>query len=85
LSAPAYFVITEAQAFSFVDITQLTSSGAKATAGTTGEGVFLGATTFNALIGDVQASTAPVPEPGTIGLLSLGLAGIGYFVRRRKA
>jgi PEP-CTERM motif len=82
LKSPAYLVISEAQAFSFIDIIQLTNSNSVG-AGATGEGN--SGQTFNALIGDIQASTTPVPEPGTIGLLSLGLAGIGYFVRRRKA
>ena len=39
---------------------------------------------FNALIANLSATTT-APEPGTIGLLGLGLAGIGYFARRRKA
>jgi hypothetical protein len=82
LKSPAYLVITEAQAFSFVEITELANTGTSGV-GATGEGNT--GQTFNALIGNLQASTVPVPEPGTIGLLSLGLAGIGYFARRRKA
>jgi hypothetical protein len=82
LGSPAYFVITEAQSFNFIDITQLTNSG---TMGVGSQGEGNSGYMFNALLGDVQASTVAVPEPGTIGLLSLGLAGIGYFARRRKA
>jgi hypothetical protein len=77
-STSAYLVTTEAQSFNFIEISGLANSVAP-----------VGRTTvytFTALSGDVQASkVSPVPEPGTIGLLSLGLAGIGYFARRRKA
>jgi PEP-CTERM motif len=81
LKSPAYLVITESQAFSVIDIQQLTNSNSTGV-GATGEGST--GQSFNALIGDLQATTQ-APEPGTIGLLSLGLAGIGYFARRRKA
>lgn len=81
LSSPAYLDIVENQSFKYVDITQLPNSGVGVSPvtgfGTTGY-------TFNAIIGDVQASTV-APEPGTIGLFGLGLAGLGYFARRRKA
>ena len=30
-------------------------------------------------------STAPIPEPGTILLLGAGLAGVGFYTRRRKS
>ena len=33
----------------------------------------------------VQAQDAGVPEPGTLGLLLAGAAGLGLFARRRKA
>ncbi len=75
--------LLKSQAFSVIELIQLTNSGTTGV-GAMGEGNT--GQTFNALLGDVQASTVQVvPEPGTIGLLSLGLAGIGYFVRRRKA
>ncbi|OQB85759.1 MAG: Autotransporter-associated beta strand repeat protein [Planctomycetes bacterium ADurb.Bin126] len=38
-----------------------------------------------ALEGEVMALTATVPEPATMGLLLLASAGIGGYVRRRKA
>jgi hypothetical protein len=78
----AYILINENQSFNEVVLTQLSGSGMN--------------TTFNALVGDVQATTAnsivvggqaltAAPEPGTIGLIGFGLAGVGYFARRRKA
>jgi hypothetical protein len=84
LTTPAYLIITENKSFKYVDITKLIDSGAQSTIGTTGEGTFTGAATFNALIGDLQATTV-APEPGTIGLIGFGLAGLGYLARRRKA
>jgi hypothetical protein len=70
LSSGAYVVISENQSFTEVVLTELSG--------------VTNASTFNAIVGDVQAVTV-APEPGTIGLLGLGLAGVGYFARRRKA
>jgi hypothetical protein len=83
LNTSAYLVTTEGQPFSFIDLTELTYSAPGVTpVMSQGARGYL----FNGLIGQVQASAlSPVPEPGTIGLLILGLAGIGYFVRRHKA
>ncbi len=33
--------------------------------------------------GEIRGQLAPVPEPATFGMLALGLAGIGFAVRRR--
>jgi hypothetical protein len=64
--------ISNEGAFNTISITQIA-------------GVYAGnGNTFNAVIGNLSATTS-VPEPGTIGLLGLGLAGVGYFARRRKA
>jgi hypothetical protein len=43
--------------------------------------------TWNAVLGNVEASStaAATPEPATMGLMGIGLAGVGYFFRRRKA
>jgi hypothetical protein len=73
LMSGSYIVINENQSFNEVVITQLDPT--KSESGMN--------TTFNALIGDVEATEAP--EPGTIGLLGFGLAGVGYFARRRKS
>ena len=70
LISGAYVVISENTSFDKVVLTDLASGQMS--------------TTYNALIGDVEAVIV-APEPGTIGLLSLGLAGVAYFARRRKA
>jgi PEP-CTERM motif len=48
-----------------------------------GSGVAGSPYTWNAIIGDVEGTSAP--EPGTMGLLGLGIAGVACFARRRKA
>jgi hypothetical protein len=40
--------------------------------------------TYGALVG-LAAAAAPVPEPGTLGLLAAGLAAIGVVAARRRA
>lgn len=39
---------------------------------------------WQAVPGTIEQGTAPVPEPGTIFLLSSGLAGIAWFSRKKK-
>jgi hypothetical protein len=39
---------------------------------------------WQALPGTIEQGTAPVPEPGTIFLLSSGLAGIAWFSRKKR-
>ena len=34
--------------------------------------------------GDVTAVTGDIPEPATLGLLSLAACGLGGYVRRRR-
>lgn len=46
-----------------------------------GQGLTNGAVTRS----DVDAQVAPVPEPGTIALVSLGLLGLGVMGRRRRS
>jgi PEP-CTERM motif len=85
LGSSPYVQIQEGQSFNEILITQLTGAngyGANQASGTLGSNT-TGVFTFNALIGDVQASTV-APEPATLGLLGLGLAGMGYIARRRK-
>jgi len=35
-------------------------------------------------LGEIRAVAAPVPEPADFALMSLGLAGVGWMVRRRS-
>jgi hypothetical protein len=47
---------------------------------------FVGAT-FSLLVasmGSALAAPVPLPEPGTIALVGLGIAGAAYFSRRKK-
>jgi hypothetical protein len=37
-----------------------------------------------ATMGSAMAVGTPIPEPGTIGLVALGIAGIAYLSRRKK-
>lgn len=41
--------------------------------------------TYAGILGDVSASFQEVPEPGSLALLGLGIAGLGMYQRRRKA
>jgi PEP-CTERM motif len=40
---------------------------------------------YNSIVSNISGSIDPVPEPGTLGLIGLGVAGLTYFARRRKA
>lgn len=52
----------------------------------TSQGVSLDATgTYLAVNAAGRADFAPIPEPGTLALLSLGLVGIGGALRKRKS
>jgi hypothetical protein len=80
VSSLEYLNITESTPFTSVVFTEFTSSGTPYdTAATSG-------LTWNAVLGNVEVSTAAAtPEPGTLGLLGIGLASLGYFARRRMA
>lgn len=60
------------------------TAGASYTLVTTG---FEGGFDFGAFTNSIDGpgTVSPVPEPATYGLMALGLAGMGAFVRRRKA
>lgn len=37
-----------------------------------------------ATMGSAMAVGTPIPEPGTMALVGLGIAGVAYFGRRKK-
>jgi len=60
----------------------LTTFNTTGATGTTFKLQALGSSDFR--LGGLSVTAAAVPEPGTYGLMALGLAGIGLMVRRRS-
>ncbi len=73
-AALQYLNISESSSFDTIEVIELNNF-------TYGSGAY-GQNGFTFVAGNLTATTAP--EPGTIGLIGLGLAGVGFVARRRR-